>query len=153
VCDLICDLDNLLPGIRLKKNLDLLYAGVGNKITFQTLLDYLAQLGQISSASLDLFRALDDVTNLDLRESLSACALVAPMLDTKDVLAGMSRSLRLNPPIDVTSSVLSRPNSFPHLTELILNDVPLNDEDLVNLCRLSSLDTLSISNTCVGNEA
>lgn len=151
--DLICDLDDLLPGIRLKKNLDLLYAGIGNKITFQTLLDYLAQLGQISSASLNLFRALDDVTNLDLRESLNACALVAPMLDTKEVLAGMSRLQYLKPLVDVTSSVLNYPNSFPHLTELILNNVPLDDEDLVNLSRLSSLDTLNISNTCIGNAA
>jgi hypothetical protein len=153
VGDLIYDLDNLLPGIRLKKNLDLLYAGVGNRITFQTLLDYLSQLGQISSASLDLFRALDDVTTLDLRESLSACALVAPISDTKEVLAGMFESHCPMPPVDVVSSVLGYPNSFSDLTELILSNVPLHDEDLLNLGRLSSLDTLHISNTCIGDEA
>ncbi|KAF9505670.1 hypothetical protein BS47DRAFT_1306288 [Hydnum rufescens UP504] len=65
----------------------------------------------------------------------------------------MFESHCLVPPVDVVSSVLGHPNSFTHLTELILSNVPLHDEDLLNLGRLPSLDTLNISNTCIGDEA
>lgn len=69
-------------------NLGKLYAGRGDEMTYQTVLDYLAHCGHLSAESLDFFRGLDGICSLDLRESLKDSALPAPPSFTKSVLSG-----------------------------------------------------------------
>lgn len=59
-------------------------------VSFQTVLDYLANHGHITTASLELFRSMDDVFRLDMTESIGRGALMAPVEGVKDVLRGMA---------------------------------------------------------------
>lgn len=77
-----------MPGIRLERNIETLCARNGTRPTFQTVLDYLAQHGLLSPATLNLFRGLDGVETLDLRETLKSCSLLLPPEFRLELLQG-----------------------------------------------------------------
>ncbi|KAF8339852.1 uncharacterized protein EI90DRAFT_2293909 [Cantharellus anzutake] len=89
VAILLSDLDSLLPGVRLRRGFSAATGG-GIDVSYQTVLDYLSDQGHIWPVTLELFRALQGITRLDLRSSLRPALLVAPDSLLEDVLSGAS---------------------------------------------------------------
>jgi len=79
-----------MPGIRLERNLEIQSATSGASLTYQTVLNYLMLHGFLSPATLDLFRSLDGIESLDLRETFKACSLLLPPGFQVELLQGIS---------------------------------------------------------------
>ena len=122
---LLEDLDYLLPGARLKKNIFSIVVDGGFDPTYQSVLDHLARHGHISAATLELFRALEGILRLDLRASLKPAMLYAPASHLDDVLSGTCRifvclcSVSLSPTFLGHLSV-KETEQFPRLERLDL---------------------------------
>lgn len=76
-----------MPGIRLERNLEVQTSGVF--LTYQMVLNYLMVHGFLSAPTLDLFRGLDGIKALDLRETLKACSLLLPSEFRVELLQGI----------------------------------------------------------------
>lgn len=81
-------IDRLMPGIRIEKNLVISAEGSGIEPSFQRVLDYLMQRGLLSPVSLELFRSLEGVTVLNLRETLKGGSLLLSPGFTTGLLQG-----------------------------------------------------------------
>lgn len=90
---LIKIVDQFMPGIRLERNMDTLVERSGATLSYQRVLDYLMQNGLLASTVLELFRSLEGITNLDLRESLKGCALLQPLDFRTKLFQGFAVSL------------------------------------------------------------
>ncbi|KAF8322570.1 hypothetical protein DL93DRAFT_1023787 [Clavulina sp. PMI_390] len=127
---LIEKIDDLMPSIRLKKNLARVRdtGASSSPLTFQRVLQYLMQRGLLSPALLELFRGLEGVVELNLRESLRSSRVLVPTAFKTSLL-----------------QVFSRPNSFRTLTKLKMNGVTVDGADLVHIALLPALQSLSLS--------
>lgn len=88
---LIEDINVILPGARLKKNLDLSSQVFGRStLSFQTVLDYLTEHGLLTAASLERFRSLKGIEILDLTESLKSEGFLGLHNSRAELLKGFS---------------------------------------------------------------
>ena len=115
---LIREIDVLMPGIRLERNLEVQTVTSGVPLTYQMVLNYLTAHGFLSPASLDLFRSLDGIESLDLRETLKSCSLLLPTDFRVELLQGISLNISINPGLtNYHSASSSKQFLLPHATQ------------------------------------
>ncbi|TFK63706.1 hypothetical protein BDN72DRAFT_927378 [Pluteus cervinus] len=125
---LICRLDALLPGIRLRERLLAL-----PKLSHQTIADFLGDNGHLNERILSILRT-SEIRDLSLSSSLT---------DEEGLNIMSSNSL----------SVFGKHNSFLFLSYLDFGDVPLEDDQIMHIHHLPRLSRLILDNTGVSNEA
>ena len=87
--NLVHELDNISPTIRIFRNLEILYYSP-DRWTTQRILDFLAHHGHITPQLLELFRSSSDIEVLDLEKSLGKEVIAVAGTEIRDdLLAGL----------------------------------------------------------------